>query len=76
MNEERQLTLTELSEKSKRHFESREWQEAANCLNAARELYGDGGDEILVQDSDGSIKVQYQEEDNRGAFVTKRRELK
>lgn len=60
------LTLAELSQKSKTHFESREWQEAANCLNEARERFP-MEEGTLVQDSDGSIKLEV--EDGKGGMA-------
>jgi len=65
-------TLQELSAASKTHFESREWQLAANCLIEARERFPQAPGEVLVQDSDGSIAVEKTVKDERGNDVTKR----
>lgn len=48
-------TLLELSQDAKTAFESRNWQEATNCLNEARERFPQVEGRRLKQAGDGSI---------------------
>lgn len=64
-------TLAELSAASKTHFESREWQDATNCLIEARERFPQtpAAGELsrkLVQAGDGSIAVETEKPHPRG----------
>lgn len=58
-------TLRELSDASKAHFEAREYQDAANLLVEARDRFPQDNGRKLVQDGDGSIVVEFDEDHPR-----------
>lgn len=53
-------TLEELSQDSKDAFESKEWQEAANCLHEAISRFPQPHGSRLKQGTDGSIVIGVQ----------------
>lgn len=53
-------TLLELSQASKTAFESRNWQEATNCLSEAVERFEQPHGSRLKQGADGSIVIGVQ----------------